>query len=130
MSRPLMVDSSWYIQTSRDGRDPLIELALTAETRDIAICGLVMTEVGRGIRHRRYLNRYRRAWDQMLYVPSNRKRWEETLEIAWHLDRKGIVLPIQDVHIAACALNIGAAVLTLNTQFNQIPGVITLADPI
>ena len=125
-----MVDSSWYIQTSRDGRDPLIELALTAETRDVAICGLVMTEVGRGIRHRRYLNRYRRAWDQMLYVPSNRKRWEETLEIAWHLDRKGIVLPIQDVHIAACALNIGAAVLTLDTQFNQIPGVITLADPI
>ena len=125
-----MVDSSWYIQTSRDGRDPLIELALTAETRDIAICGLVMTEVGRGIRHRRYLNRYRRAWDQMLYVPSNGKRWEETLEIAWHLDRKGIVLPIQDVHIAACALNIGAAVLTLDTHFSQIPGVITLADPI
>lgn len=130
MSRPLMVDSSWYIHTSREGQDPLIELALTAETRDIAVCGLVMAEVGRGIRHKRYLARYRQAWDHMLYVPSNQKRWEESLEIAWHLDRKGQILPIQDIHIAACALNIGAVILTLDAHFNQIPGVVTVTEPV
>jgi predicted nucleic acid-binding protein len=125
-----MVDSSWYIQTSRDGRDPLIELALAAETRDIAVCGLIIAEVGRGLRHQRYLDRYRQAWYHMLYVPSHRERWEETLKIVWHLDRKGQILPIQDIHIAACALHIGAAILTFDGHFNKIPGLATVREPI
>lgn len=130
MSRPLMVDSSWYIHTSRNGRDPLIELALTAESRDIAVCGLVMSEVGRGIRQSRYLDRYRRAWDHMLFVPSNQDRWKETLEMAWQLDRKGEILPVQDIHIAVCSLHIGAAILTRDAHFSKIPGVVTVIEPV
>ncbi len=126
MSRPVLVDSSWYVSRCRDGRDPLLELALFAETRDIATCGLVCAEVGRGIREPRFLARFRKAWSEMFFIPSTRERWSATLDIAWSLDRKGLVLPIQDVHIAACALHIGAAVLTTDAHFQKIPGLVTV----
>jgi predicted nucleic acid-binding protein len=123
MSRPVLVDSCWYIQQARDGRDPLRLLAAIAESRDIATCGIIQAEVGRGLRHAGWLERYRRAWSVMVYLDSSHRRWEETLELAWSLDRRGITLPIQDIHIAACALHAGAVVLTYDRHFQSIPGV-------
>lgn len=123
-----MVDSSWYIRQASSGKDPLKELALAAVDRDIAVCGLIVTEVGRGIREKRFLDRYLRVWTQMLYVPSTQKRWQETLELAWQLDRQGIVLPLQDLHISVCALQIGAVVLTEDRHFQQIPGLTVVRD--
>ena len=122
MSRPVLIDSSWYIQQARQGRDPLRMLAFLAETRDIATCGLVAAEVGRGLRERRWLVAYERAWSAMLYLESSRDRWEETLAMAWSLDRQGILVPIQDLHIAALALHAGAVVLTYDTHFQRVPG--------
>ena len=58
----------------------------------------------------------------MLYVGSTNKVWSDTLKLAWKLDRSGITLPIQDIHIAACALSIGAVVLTHDAHFQRIPG--------
>ena len=49
-ANPVLVDSSYYITLLRTGRDPLLALALTAETRDLAICGVVRCEVGRGLK--------------------------------------------------------------------------------
>ncbi|MEX0324653.1 MAG: PIN domain-containing protein [Puniceicoccaceae bacterium] len=123
MSRPVMVDSSWYIDQARQGIDPLQELALAAVDRDIAVCGLIAAEVGRGMRQRKFLDRYLRAWSQMLYIPSTRQRWQETMELAWQLDRIGRVLPLQDLHIAACALHIGSVVLSTDAHFKDIPGI-------
>jgi predicted nucleic acid-binding protein len=58
----------------------------------------------------------------MLYVQSSQGIWQHTLELAWQLDRQGRVLPIQDIHIAACALSINAVVLTHDQHFQEIPG--------
>ena len=123
MSRPVMVDSCWYIQQARDGRDPLEILSIHAESRDIATCGVVRCEVGRGFKDRKHLDRYIAAWEVMLFVPSDNRRWEETMELAWQLDRQGFHLPIQDIHIAVCAMHIGAVVLTNDRHFDFIPGV-------
>ena len=118
-----MVDSCWYIHQARQGDDPLQMLAFMAETRDIATCGLIQTEVGRGIKVARHLPAYVRAWSVMCYVDSSLARWQETLELAWTLDRDGIRLPLQDIHIAVCARHIGAVILTCDTHFQQIPGI-------
>ena len=56
-------------------------------------------------------------------IDSDRTRWDETLRLAWQLDRQGIILPIQDLHIAACALHAGAVILTHDAHFQRIPGV-------
>jgi predicted nucleic acid-binding protein len=123
MSRPIMVDSSWYIRQAKHGDDPLQILSFLAEARDIATCGVIKAEVGRGLKFRKHLDRYQSAWSLMLYVDSSNKRWEETLELAWHLDRSGVILPLQDIHIAVCANQIGAVVLTHDEHFQRIPGV-------
>lgn len=121
--RPILADTSWYIAQSRAKNDPLLELAELSRSRDVAVCGMVVAELGRGIRHPQTLKRYIESWELMCYVPSDQKLWHQTLELAWQLDRKGRVLPLQDLHIAACALSINAVVLTTDTHFQEIPGV-------
>lgn len=59
----------------------------------------------------------------MLYIDDGFKRWESTLILAWELDRKGIVLPLPDLHIAACAMHSGAVILTYDEHFQMIPGI-------
>ncbi|MDA7920954.1 PIN domain-containing protein [Verrucomicrobiales bacterium] len=122
MSRPVLVDSSWYITYFRQSKDPLPALAFIAETRDVATCGIVKAEVGRGLKSPEKLARYERAWEVMLCVDSVYDRWEETLKLVWQLDRKGVILPVQDVHIAACAIHLGAVILTYDKHFKKIPG--------
>ena len=120
--RTVLPESSWYIDEARAKNDPLLQLAEISLTRDIATCGLVTAEVGRGIRHPNALRHYVESWALMCYVQSSQTIWQKTLELAWRLDRKGQVLPIQDLHIAACALSINAVVLTHDQHFQEIPG--------
>ena len=49
----VLVDSSFYIGLARNGQDPLQALAYAAVDRDLAVCGVVRCEVGRGIRQRK-----------------------------------------------------------------------------
>jgi len=123
MSRPILVDSSWYITKMRNGEDPLAILRLQAQSRDLATCGLVKAEVGRGVRDSKALTKLEALWTCMLYIDDGFKRWEATLALAWELDRKGIVLPLTDVHIAACAMHAGAVILTYDPHFQMIPGI-------
>jgi predicted nucleic acid-binding protein len=120
---PVLADSSYYIQLLREARDPLRSLALAAATRDVAICGVVRCEVGRGIRQRKVLQRFRSAWDVMINVPTDNRIWEDAEAMLWQLDRSGMILPLPDLVIAACAKRIGAVVLTYDKHFQHIPGV-------
>jgi predicted nucleic acid-binding protein len=122
MSRPVLVDSCWYVANSRKGIDPLRALRVIAETHDLATCGVITTEVGQGIKQPKALRRFLTAWDLMLFVNSSHSIWNQTLELSWKLNRKGIILPIQDIHIAACAQSIGGVILTYDNHFQQIPG--------
>lgn len=121
--RPILPDSSWYITEARAKNDPLLLLAKLSISRDIAVCGIIMTEVGRGIRQANILQRYLEAWQLMRYLPSSQQIWQDTLKLAWQLDRQGQVLPLQDIHIAATALSINAVILTYDAHFEAIPGI-------
>jgi predicted nucleic acid-binding protein len=123
MSRPVLVDSSWYITKMRNGEDPLAVLRILAESRDLATCGVVKAEVGRGIRNEKALKQLEALWSCMLYIDDGYKRWEATMALAWTLDREGVVLPLTDLHIAACAMHAGAVVLTYDQHFQCIPGI-------
>jgi predicted nucleic acid-binding protein len=124
MSQPILVDSSWYIHQARLGRDPLRELADVALFREIAVCGMITAEVGRGLRFSKHLERYQQSWNGMLWVEASTEVWNRTLALAWNLDRKGIILPVQDIHIAACAMEVSAVVLTLDQHFHHFPELI------
>jgi len=120
----VLVDSSFYISLLRQGQDPLRALALPAATSDLATCGIVRCEVGRGLRQTRVRQQFHAFWDVMVNVPTDNRVYEQAEQKLWDLDRKGITLPLTDVVIACCALRIGAVVLTFDHHhFSQIPAV-------
>ena len=119
----ILPDSSFYIRLLRQRQDPLRALALAAETRDVAVCGVVRCEVGRALRPEKVRQRMRACWDVMINVPTDNRLWDEAERTLWELDRQGIVLPLTDVVIACCARRIGAVVLTHDHHFQVIPGI-------
>jgi len=122
----VLVDSSYYIDRLREGRDPLLELAVIGAQRDVAVCGVVRCEVGRGIKLERVLRKFQAAWDVMLYVPADNRLWVEAERLLWKLDRAGTHLPLPDAVIACCALRIGAVVLTFDRHFDAVPGLVAV----
>ena len=122
---PVLADSSFYIGQLRQGQDPLKSLALAAETRDLAICGVVRCEVSRALRPEKVRRQLRAFWDVMINVPTDNRLWERAEQVLWELDRQGVVLPLTDVVIGCCAQRIGAVVLTLDKHFSLMPGVRT-----
>lgn len=120
---PVLVDSSFYIKWLRKGQDPLRALAVTAASRDLAVCGVVRCEVGRGLRERRVLRRFQAFWNVMICIPTDESIWNSVEETLWQLDRKGVMLPLPDVVIACCARKLGATVLTADAHFGLIPGI-------
>lgn len=122
---PVLADSSYYIRLLRLGQDPLRSLALAAETRDLAICGVVRCEVGRALRVPGVRKPFQDFWDVMINVPTDNRLWEEVERTLWTLDRRGEVVSLTDAVIACCALRINAVVLTFDSDFSRIPGVRT-----
>jgi predicted nucleic acid-binding protein len=120
---PVLADSSFYIRSLRERRDPLQELALAAATRDVAVCGVVRCEVGRALRNENVLRKFHRSWDVMIYVPTDNGLWAEIEKQLWELDRRGIIISLTDMVIACCARRIDAVVLTHDDAFDLIPGV-------
>ena len=126
---PVLVDSSFYIRMLRNGEDPLRALALTAAARDLAVCGVIRCEVGRGLRERRLLKRFQDFWDVMICIPTDQSVWKRAEEVLWQLDRKGLTIPLPDVIIGCCARRIGATILTVDAHFSLIPGVEVIDRP-
>jgi predicted nucleic acid-binding protein len=122
MSVPVLVDRSWYFVEAAAGRDPLHGLAFMAESRDIATCGLIRAEVGRRVRDERSLKRICQAFEAMVNVPSDPDCWERTMNLGRLLDQRGLCVPLPELHVATCALSIGAVVLTYEPLYEKIPG--------
>jgi predicted nucleic acid-binding protein len=122
MADLVLPDSNFFISRARAGTDPFQKLAAHADDWEFATCGMVILEVGRGRRDPELLRRFRERFAVMLYVATGRSIWERAGQLAWSLDRKGLVLPSPDLVIAACALQAGSAVLTSDAHFRAIPG--------
>lgn len=122
MASLILPDSSFYITATRTGRDPLVELGAKADDYEIATCGMVQIEVLRGRRDPHVLRRFRETFAVMIYIATTNAIWERAAQLAWVLDRQGIVIPATDLIIGATALQADATVLTHDAHFQQIPG--------
>lgn len=118
----VLPDSNFYINSARAGRDPFKELVAHAEEWEFATCGMIVLEVCRGRSLPHIHDRFRERFSVMIYIQATRQVWERATQLAWMLDRRGLVLPSPDLLIAACALHTGAAVLTSDAHFQQVPG--------
>ena len=122
MESAVLVDSSFFIKLLREGRDPATELLRNVELLELATCGMVRLEVARGIIVPRKRSALEGFMDVMMNVPTDNKLWLEATQLAWELDRDGIILPATDILIAAAARRIGAAVLAQDKHFGMIAG--------
>ncbi len=118
----VMVDSNVYIHFLRRNQDPLPHLRSWVDPAELVTCGMVRVEVERGIRGDKMRFRVTSFFDLLRFVPTSNQIWANATEIAWALDRRGKVLPAQDVLIAAHALKFGGAILTSDRHFYDIPG--------
>lgn len=118
----VLPDSNFYINCARAGLDPFVTLAARTDEWEFATCGMVVLEVCRGRSNPNLLKRFQERFAIMLYIAAGNSVWERAAQLAWSLDRQGIVLPAPDLLIAACALQAKAAVLTADAHFHRIPG--------
>jgi predicted nucleic acid-binding protein len=122
MESDILVDSNVYIDLMRAGKDPLRTLGEWAGTTDLVICGMVRLEVLRGIKPLKARTALAGFMDVMINIPSDARLWQEATDLAWRMDRQGLVIPGTDALIAASALRINAAVLTSDAHFKLVPG--------
>jgi predicted nucleic acid-binding protein len=122
MANLILPDSNVYIGAVRAGHDPFRQFASALEESEFATCGMIMLEVCRGLRDPAVLQRFRERFAVMIYLATGNSVWERAAQLAWSLDRRGVVLPAPDLLIAACALQADAAVLTADAHFQEIPG--------
>ena len=125
-ARPVLVDSSYYIDRLRQRKPLMRELRAIASNRSLATCGAIRCEVGRGIREPAARKLLHQVWSTMLYVPTDNRLWDSTGELLWQLDRQGKVVPAIDALIAESAKRVGAVILTLDPHFQMIPGIIVV----
>ncbi len=100
----------------------MVELGAKADDYESASCSLVQIEVLRGRSDPQVLRRFRDTFAVMIYIATTNATWERATQLAWSLDRQGIFIPATDLIIAACSLQTGAAVLTYDAHFRQVPG--------
>jgi predicted nucleic acid-binding protein len=118
----ILPDSSVFINDLRAGRDPFSRFAPHPDDCEFATCGMVVTEVCRGVRNPVLLRRVRERLGVMVYIPTSKEIWERLTQLAWALDRRGVTLPATDLLIASCALQVGAAIFTHDAHFRLVPG--------
>ena len=122
MAGNVLVDSSFFIDRLRAGEDPFEVFAAHADDCDFLTCGVVMTEVLRGLKVKKAHTRFAELFGCMIYVPTANRIWERVATLAWELDRTGMTMQVTDLVIAACALDADAAVLTTDSDFTRVPG--------
>lgn len=121
-SRLVLPDSNFYIHCTLAGFDPFAELGKFMDEYDFITCGMVVLEVIRGRSNPHVMRRFQERFSVMVFIPTTNQIWERATQLAWSLDRQGVVLPAQDNLIAAHALEADATLLTHDAHFQHIPG--------
>lgn len=117
----VLVDSSVYIDLLRRGQDPIETLTARYDATEIVGCDVVRSEVLRGMVRPRARTDLSQFFDLLIHVTMDHRAWKDTEDLAWRLDRAGKILPLTDLMIAVCALRAGAAVVTQDRHFSNIP---------
>jgi predicted nucleic acid-binding protein len=124
----ILVDSSKYISWMRAGRNPLTLLAAHAQAGDLVSCGIVRIEVLRGVVKPNVKEQLSEFFQIVPEVGLTPALLHEAADLAWTLDRRGIVLPVTDLLIGVCAKKANATLITEDPHFQQMPALKVLAE--
>jgi predicted nucleic acid-binding protein len=125
---PILVDSSIYIDLLRAGQDVGLRFRDRIDDGSICTCGIIRIEVLRGIVDRRIREWMERLFNEMVDCPIDETLVRAAADLAWRLDRRGIVLPTPALIIASCGIRAGTAVVTTDPHFGLVPDLTVLAE--
>lgn len=117
----ILVDSNIFIGWTRRGISPLVAVHRHLHANELVSCGIVRCEVLRGAIKRKAAAELNALFDVIPEIPTTSRIWQQTAELAWQLDRSGLVLPLPDLIIVVCALSVNATVITTDAHFRNIP---------
>lgn len=118
----IFLDSSIYIDLIRGLQDPRQVLFSQIMSGNLYTCGLVRTEVLRGIRQPKVLAEMREFFDIIPEVPMDAAVWNLACEIGVKLGQKGKWPSVSTLAIAACAMKVSATLITKDKNFAGIEG--------
>jgi hypothetical protein len=90
--------------------------------RRVALVGIVLSELQRGLRSESERDRANGMLDGLPYIEMTRDLWERAGVIAQELDAQGLSIPITDVCVAAIAIEGNHEVFTRDKHFERVPG--------
>lgn len=117
-----IVDSSVFIDWIRQGHNPTRILRPFVLADQVFTCGVIRVEVMRGAVKPTVKAELGELFNALRDIPFSAGVWDRTVELAWKLDRRGVVLPLSDLMISGCALHVGATVVTTDPHYGEVPG--------
>jgi len=120
----ILVDTSVWIDFFRENTTPQAELLnrfLVEGEVDICTCGIILAEVLQGIRNDRMFIKTKDYFDQLIYLPENRKTFILSADIYRSLRKQGITIrkPV-DCMIASVSLCYDVELLHSDRDFDPI----------
>jgi len=122
----VMPDSSLFVALMKRRLDPAETLLAHYESPSLATCGMVRVEVMRGLRPSVAQRNLSAFMDVMINVLTTNALWNQAALLGQRMMMEGITIKGPDLIIASCALQASAAVITLDSDFSRVPGLIAL----
>jgi len=120
----ILVDTSVWIDFFA-GRDlPHVDVLeqCILDNEDLALCGIILTEILQGIADDTTHRRVRRYLSPLIMLPMPETVFVRAADIYRKLRKKGITIPPMDVIIAQVCLHHKVSIFTLDEHFHSIPG--------
>lgn len=120
--RPVLIDTSAWVEYLRDGGDPVTQQAVRAalDGGHAVLCDLVLLELWNGARGERQ-PRFLRVLEATLdWLPTTDAVWSRTRELARRSRAGGLTVPATDLLIAALARTHGTDLMHRDTHYDQL----------
>ncbi len=119
----VLVDTSVWIDFFHDRKTPHVEFleSCISESKNLCICGIILTEILQGIRNDKQYSKIKRYLENLLYLPMEYSTYLESAEVYRFLRKKGVTIrkPV-DCMIASVALEHNVPILHNDKDFNPI----------
>jgi predicted nucleic acid-binding protein len=122
--------SIWVRAFRRPPSDEKDELDRLLAADGVATVGLIYAEIARGTRSREDLEVLEDKFSAVRWLETTEYIWRETGALLRTMREAGLSASLPDTVIAACALEYGCAVYSIDTDFARFPGVSLHMPPI
>lgn len=123
MNKRILADTSVWVEFFRPASAKGKELERLLLDDAIWTCGIVLFELTQGVKTETERKHMLDIFSGLPYVEMSEPLWLKAGALSAALKRKGLTLPNSDIFIASLAIEHDLSVFTLDSHFEQIPGV-------